>query len=170
MTNDVMSKFTGTQQLLGLAFWVALTFVAAAIGAAASVNTGPFYASLMRPDWAPPGEVFAPVWTTLYILMALAAWWVWRVAGFRAARTALTLYIIQLALNALWSWLFFGWQLGAPAFAEVLLLWLCIAATLIAFWRVHRLAALLLVPYLLWVSFAAALNYAVWQLNPAALG
>lgn len=170
MSGPHMQHRSVSQQLLGLAFWLFITFVAAAIGAAASVNAGPFYASLLRPEWAPPGGVFAPVWTTLYILMALAAWWVWRVARFRAARTALTLYIIQLALNALWSWLFFGWQLGALAFAEVLLLWLCIAATLIAFWRVHKLAALLLVPYFLWVSFAAALNYAVWQLNPAALG
>jgi len=158
------------RQLLGLVLWLLITFVAAAIGAVASVNAGPFYAALVRPDWAPPGGVFAPVWTTLYILMALAAWLVWRVNGFRTACGALTLFIIQLALNALWSWLFFGWQLGALAFAEVLLLWLCIAATLIGFWRIHALAGVLLLPYFAWVSFAAILNYTVWQLNPAALG
>jgi tryptophan-rich sensory protein len=101
--------------------------------------------------------------------MGVAAWLVWRAAGFRAARTALTLYLIQLALNALWSWLFFGWHLGAPAFADVLLLWVAIVATLVAFRRVRPLAAWLLAPYLLWVSFASALNFAVWQLNPGSL-
>jgi tryptophan-rich sensory protein len=110
------------------------------------------------------------VWTFLYILMALAAWLVWRVDGFRPARTALTLFLLQLALNALWSWLFFGWHRGALAFGDILLLWVLIAATLVAFWRTRPLAGALLVPYLLWVSFAAALNYSVWRLNPQVLG
>lgn len=165
-----MARFTLSKQLLGLALWLLITFVAAAIGAMASVNAATFYASLVRPGWAPPGGVFAPVWTTLYIFMALAAWLVWRVNGFRAARGALILFLVQLALNALWSWLFFGWQLGALAFAEVLLLWLTIIATLISFWRIRTLAGALLLPYFAWVSFAAALNFMVWQLNPAALG
>lgn len=124
----------------------------------------------MRPDWAPPGSVFGPVWTVLYVLMGIAAWLVWRVAGFRAARPALTLFVLQLALNALWSWLFFSWHRGDIAFAEVVLLWAFIAATMIAFWRIRPLAGALLVPYLLWVTFATVLNYALWRLNPQLMG
>jgi tryptophan-rich sensory protein len=103
-------------------------------------------------------------------MIGIAAWLVWRVDGFRAARGALSLFLAQLALNALWSWLFFGWHRGALAFVDILLLWVLIIATLIAFWRVRALAGWLLVPYLLWVSFASALNHAVWQLNPQSLG
>jgi tryptophan-rich sensory protein len=102
--------------------------------------------------------------------MGIAAWLVWRVGGFRAARPALTLFLVQLALNALWSWLFFGWHRGALAFADILLLLALIVVTLLAFWRIRPLAGVLLVPYLLWVSFASALNYSVWQLNPQVLG
>ena len=156
--------------LSGLAAWLIVSFIAAGIGGAASIEAGPFYNQLVRPEWAPPSSVFGPVWTVLYALMGIAAWLVWRVGGFRAARTALTLFIVQLALNALWSWLFFGWHRGGLAFVDILLLWLFIAATMVAFWKISRLAGALLVPYLLWVSFAAALNYAVWQLNPQVLG
>src|SRR5690606_3941753 len=118
----------------------------------------------------PPPSIFGPVWTTLYIMMAIAAWLVWRVGGFHAAKGALILFLVQLLANALWSWLFFAWQLGAFAFAEVLVLWLLIAATLLAFWRIRPLAGALLIPYLAWVSFASALNYTLWQLNPQVLG
>jgi benzodiazapine receptor len=106
------------------------------------------------------------VWTLLYALMGIAAWLVWRVGGFEANRGALTLFLLQLLVNALWSWLFFGWHLGGLALADVLLLWGLILATLLAFWRVSRVAAGLLLPYLLWVSFATALNFSVWRLNP----
>lgn len=164
-----MTPLTKQKQAVGLAGWLILSFIAAAIGGAASVQAGPFYGQLVRPEWAPPGSVFGPVWTVLYVLMGVAAWLVWRVGGFRAARTALTLFLVQLALNALWSWLFFGWHRGALAFAEVLVLWAFIAATLIAFWRIRPLAGVLLVPYLLWVTFASALTYSVWQLNPQIL-
>ena len=157
-------------QILGLAGWLIVSFIAAGMGAAASVQAGPFYAQLVRPDWAPPAWVFGPVWTALYVLMGVAAWLVWRAGGFRAARSALTLFLVQLAANALWSWLFFAWHRGALAFADVLLLWVLIVATLIAFWRIRPLAGALLLPYLLWVSFASALNYSVWQLNPQVLG
>ncbi|HET7649612.1 MAG TPA: TspO/MBR family protein, partial [Gammaproteobacteria bacterium] len=94
----------------------------------------------------------------------------WRRQGFRAARIALSLFLLQLAFNALWSWLFFAWHLGAAAFADIVLLWVLIVATLVAFWRHSRAAGALLVPYLLWVSFALALNYSIWQLNPTLLG
>ncbi len=158
------------KQIIGFAAWLAVCFLAAAIGAAASVQAGSFYTQLTRPEWAPPPGWFGPVWTALYALMGIAAWLVWRAEGFRAARIALTLFLAQLAVNALWSWLFFGWHLGNFAVADILLLWLLITATLIAFWRIRPLAGALLVPYLLWVSFATALNYSVWQLNPQILG
>jgi benzodiazapine receptor len=165
-----MTSFTKQKQLVGLAAWLIVSFIAAAIGSAASVQAGPFYTQLLRPDWAPPPAIFGPVWTVLYVLMGIAAWLVWRVGGFRVAKTALSLFLAQLALNALWSWLFFGWHRGALAFADILVLWALIVATLIAFWRIRPLAGALLAPYLLWVSFAAALNYTVWQLNPQVLG
>ncbi len=158
------------KQIIGLVAWLAVSFIAAAIGAAASIQASSFYTQLARPEWAPPSGVFGPVWTSLYTLMGIAAWLVWRVDGFRAACTALMLFLLQLAVNALWSWLFFGWRLGAMAFADVILLWGLIVATLVAFWRIKPLAGALLVPYLLWVSFAAVLNYTVWQLNPQILG
>ncbi|MBL8265503.1 TspO/MBR family protein [Steroidobacter sp.] len=158
------------QQIFGLAGWLAVCFAAAAVGAVASVQAGSFYLSLVRPSWAPPASVFGPVWTVLYALMAVSAWLVWREGGFRHARTALTLFLVQLILNALWSWLFFAWHLGAAAFVDIVLLWGLIVATVIAFWRIRPLAGALLIPYLLWVSFATALNYSVWQLNPQALG
>lgn len=158
------------KQIIGLVAWLAVSFIVAAIGSAASIQAGPFYTQLIRPEWAPAPNLFGPVWTILYALMGIAAWLVWRVGGFRAARTALTLFLVQLVVNALWSWLFFGWHLGGLAFADIVLLWVLIVATLIAFWRVRPLAGALLIPYLLWVSFASALNYSVWQLNPQILG
>lgn len=154
----------------GLFGWVLASAVAAALGGLASMQASTFYKELARPEWAPPAYVFGPVWTLLYAMMAVAAWLVWRQGGFRAARTALSLFLVQLAANALWSWLFFAWHHGALAFADIVLLWLLIAATLVAFWRHSKTAAALLVPYLLWVSFAMALNYSVWQLNSALLG
>lgn len=156
--------------IVGFLAWLAISFVAAAIGAAASIQAGSFYTQLVRPEWAPPPGVFGPVWTVLYFVMGVSAWLVWRVGGFRAARTALVLFLVQLAVNALWSWLFFAWHQGALGFANILLLWVLLVATIVAFWRVSVLAGALLIPYLLWISFAAALNYAVWQLNPLVLG
>lgn len=165
-----MASLTKQKQIVGLAGWLVVSFVVAAIGGAASIDAGPFYTQLVRPDWAPPPWIFGPVWMGLYALMGVAAWLVWRVGGFRAAKSALILFLVQLALNALWSWLFFGWHRGALAFVDILLLWVLIVATIIAFWRIRPLAGALLVPYLLWVSFASVLNYSIWQLNPQVLG
>jgi tryptophan-rich sensory protein len=103
-------------------------------------------------------------------MMAIAAWLVWCKGGFKENRLALSLFLAQLAVNALWSWLFFAWFLGALAFADIMLLWLLIATTLWAFWRRRFLAGILMLPYLFWVSFAAMLNFSVWQLNPGLLG
>ncbi len=160
-----------TRQVLGFLGWLLLVFVAAALGGLASANAPDFYAQLVQPDWAPPAWLFGPVWTTLYVMMAVSAFLVWRRHGFEGARVALVLFLFQLALNALWTPLFFLWQQGAMAFVEIVLLWLFIVATIVAFWQLGRkLAALLLVPYLLWVSFATALTWALWQGNPAILG
>ena len=155
---------------LGLVGWILLCLVASVLGALASINAASFYTQLVRPDWAPPPTVFGPVWTVLYAMMAVAAWLVWKRGGFAAARGALSLFLLQLLANALWSWLFFAWKLGGWAFADILVLWVLLVATVIAFWRQRRMAGALLVPYLLWVSFAAALNLTVWRLNPQALG
>ncbi len=165
-----MNSLPLRKDILGFLSWLAVCFIAAAIGSAASIQAGPVYMQLIRPEWAPPPGVFGPVWSVLYAMMGVAAWLVWRVAGFRGARGALILFLIQLAVNALWSWLFFGWHLGAWSFVDILLLWGLIVATVIFFWRVRPLAGALLLPYLLWVSFAAALNFTVWQLNPGILG
>lgn len=161
---------TASRQVFGLVGWLLLSFAAAAIGAWASVHAATFYGHLSQPVWAPPSWLFGPVWSVLYALMGIAAWLIWRMGGFTAARKALTVFGLQLAVNALWSWLFFGWHRGALAFADIVLLWLLIVATLVAFWRVRPLAGMLLLPYLLWVSFAGVLNFVVWQLNPVILG
>lgn len=155
------------QDVLGLVVWLLVTYAASAIGAVASVDAGAFYGQLQQPGWAPPAWLFGPVWTLLYTLMAVAAWLVWRSPG--EHRLLLGLFLAQLILNGLWSWLFFSWQLGGLAFAEILLLWALIAVVLVGFWRVRALAGALLVPYLLWVSFAALLNFTLWRQNPLLL-
>lgn len=157
-------------KLAGLIGWLLVTFAAAALGAIASANAGNFYLQLTRPDWAPPGSAFGPVWTTLYLMMGIAAWLVWKQQGWLRARNALTLYVVQLAANALWTWIFFVWNMGALAFVEILVLWVLIVCTLVSFWRIRALAGLLLIPYLAWVSFASAVSFTVWKLNPQVLG
>jgi tryptophan-rich sensory protein len=159
-----------SSQLFGLLGWLTVAFVAGGVGAIASTDAPAFYAQLQRPAWAPPASVFGPVWSTLYVLMGVAAWLVWREPPQGGRARALVLFTLQLAINALWSWLFFAWHSGGLAFADVLLLLALIVATVGAFWRVRRLAALLLLPYLAWVGFASALTWTVWRANPALLG
>lgn len=155
--------------LPALVFSLLLAFAAAAIGGLASANAGGLYRELAQPAWAPPGWLFGPVWSVLYLLMGVAAWMIWRERHRPGARTALALYLAQLALNALWTWLFFAWRMGAAAFVEIVLLWSLLLATLIAFRRVRPAAAHLLVPYLAWVTFAAVLCLVLWRMNPALL-
>lgn len=157
-------------RLPALAGWLLLTFGFAAIGAFASAQAGAFYMQLDRPAWAPPAWLFGPAWSVLYLLMGIAAWRVQRTDGQASVRTEMTLYVVQLALNALWTWLFFAWRQGAWAFVEILVLWLMIGATIRAFGRRDRIAGLLLAPYILWVSYATALCYSIWQRNPSVLG
>ena len=147
-----------------------MSFAAAAVGGLASASASEFYLNLVRPSWAPPAWLFAPVWSVLYVLMGVAAWLVWRARGLGGARNALLVFVVQLAANALWTWLFFVWRQGGLAFAEILLLLALILAAIVLFWRANRLAAVLLVPYLLWVSFASALTLSTWRLNPGLLG
>ena len=157
-------------QILALIGWLGASFSAAAIGAVASVQAESFYSQLVQPSWAPPPWLFGPVWAVLYTFMGIAAWLVWRHGGFPKNRLALSLFLVQLALNAIWTWVFFAWQLGALAFVNIVVLWILIATTLVLFWRVRSLAGALLSPYLAWVGFAAALNFSLWQLNPDVLG
>ncbi len=151
---------------LGLAAWLIVCFAVAAIGSAltaTSVRT--WYPGLHKPALTPPAWVFGPAWGALYAMMAVAAWLVWRPAGWSGAGSALALFAIQLALNVAWSGVFFGLKSPGPAFAEIVALWLAIAATCAAFFPRSAAAGWLLVPYLAWVSFAAYLNFAIWRLN-----
>jgi tryptophan-rich sensory protein len=156
----------GASQWIGLAAAVGLCFAAAGI---ASIYTTPaipgWYASLQKPAWNPPRWVFGPVWTLLYLMMAVAVWLVWRERGFAGAALALTLFLLQLVLNALWSIIFFGWRSPALALVEIFFLWAAIFATMLAFWRISHAAGWLMWPYLLWVTFAGFLNLAIWKLN-----
>lgn len=153
---------TGSLSLLA---WLTITFAAALVGS--RFRPGPWYASLAKPDWTPPGAVFAPVWTALYLAMGIAAWMVWRRGGGGRSRApALALYMVQLALNALWSFLFFGLHRPGLAFLDIALLWAAILTVMVLFWRIRAAAGALILPYLLWVSFAACLNFAIWRLNP----
>lgn len=142
---------------------ILITFGAASLGALSQPDA--WYASLQRPPLAPPNWIFGPVWTTLYLLMALAAAIVWIQAGWRAAKLPLAIYLVQLALNAAWSPLFFGLHRPDLALLDIVLIWVGILVTMWAFARHSRLAAALLVPYLAWVSFATYLNAGFWWLN-----
>jgi len=153
--------------IAGLVLFVAFCLGIAALGAAVtatSVKT--WYANLAKPSFNPPDAVFGPVWTVLYILMGIAAWRVWRIADRDTARGPLTLFALQLALNLGWSVVFFGLQKIGAAVATIVVLWVAILVTMLAFRTVDRVAALLMAPYLAWVTFATVLNIAVWQLNP----
>jgi translocator protein len=139
----------------------------ALIGGIGAQDAPAFYAQLRLPRWAPPASVFGPVWTALYIAMAVAAWLVAR-SG-QEHRGALVLFGLQLIPNAAWSLLFFEWKSGWLAFADIVLLAVLLALTVRAFWRAKPLAAVLLLPYLGWVLFATALTWAAWQGNPGLL-
>jgi translocator protein len=152
-------------QALALGLFYLACFLAAGLGSLFTmVSLGSWYAGLAKPPWNPPAWVFGPVWTVLYAMMAVAGWLVWRKGG-PAGRRALRWFAVQLVLNVGWSAVFFGLQMPGLAFVEIVLLCVAIAATLKTFWRVSRPAGILLVPYLLWVSFAVVLNFAIWRLN-----
>ena len=147
--------------LLALACFGLAVAVVAIVGGLASASAQ--YGGLVQPSWAPPSWLFGPVWTVLYVMIAVSGWLVWRRAGW--VRSAHGVYAVQLVLNMLWSPLFFGAGLLGLAFVDILLLAASVVATIVLFARVSRLAAVLLVPYLAWVGFASALNFAISQLN-----
>ncbi len=161
------SGTTPAGKIIALMVWVGLCFLTAWIGS--RFSPGEWYVQLQKPSWTPPGYLFGPVWSVLYLSMGVAAWLVWRRAGLSGARLALTLFIFQLILNGAWSWIFFGMYRPGLAFVEILMLWGVILATMLAFWRVSATAGILFIPYLAWVSFAAFLNYSIWQLNKSSL-
>ena len=149
--------------LFALACFGLAVAVVAIVGGLASASASAQYRGLVQPSWAPPSWLFGPVWTVLYVMIAVSGWLVWRRAGW--VRSAHGVYAVQLVLNMLWSPLFFGAGLLGLAFVDILLLAASVVATIVLFARVSRLAAVLLVPYLAWVGFASVLNFAIWQLN-----
>lgn len=153
------------QTVFDLALLVFVALVVATASTGILFQPGAWYESLRKPGWTPPNWLFGPVWSVLYIMIAVAGWLVWRAEGFGLA---LALWVAQLALNGAWSWLFFGRRRMDAAFADVTLLWLSIAGFIAAALPVSQAAALLFVPYLVWVTIAAALNYTVWRMNPGA--
>jgi tryptophan-rich sensory protein len=151
---------------LGLITAVILCFAMAGVGGWVTTPSIPgWYAGLVKPSWTPPDWVFGPVWSVLYLGMAVAVWLVWRQNDFAGATVPMVFFGVQLALNGAWSWIFFGLHSPGAALVDLVLLWTAIAATTVTFWRRSIPAAILLVPYLVWVSFAGALNFAVWRLN-----
>lgn len=128
-------------------------------------NIDNWYVFLERPSFAPPNWLFAPAWITLYTLMGIASFLVWQKRQFPRARSALFFYLGQLLFNALWSIVFFGMQSPFLGFLVIIILWFLIVITLIKFWKTEKIAGLLFIPYILWVSFAAVLNFSIWQLN-----
>jgi len=149
----------------GLALTVFLLVCFGVAWFGARFRPGEWYGGLVKPSWTPPNGLFAPVWIVLYATMAVAGWMVWREAGLSGAALPLSLFAVQLFLNGIWSWLFFGLHRPDMAFADIIALWLAIAATIVVFQPISVTAGLLLLPYFLWVSFALVLNFSIWQLN-----
>lgn len=149
-----------------LVVYLAACFGAAAIGSALTTGAlGDWYPTIAKPTWNPPNWIFGPVWTVLYFMMAVAGWLAWRAGPPPPAAVVWTPYFVQLALNTAWSGIFFYLHQPGWAFAEIIVLWLAIAATIAGFYRRTHVAAWLLVPYLAWVSFAGVLNFSIWRLN-----
>jgi tryptophan-rich sensory protein len=148
--------------LLALVSFFAVTWLAAIVGMLSSQNSSMIYTKIVQPSWAPPSYLFGPVWTLLYCLMAIAAWLVWRRSG---VNRVVVIYLIHLIFQSLWSALFFGWGRADLALIDIVILWSMIVWLTVSFWRIDRRAGWLMLPYLLWVTFATALNGALWHLN-----
>lgn len=154
------------KSFLGLLFFVAVVAAAAGLGSWATMpEINGWYRTLNKPTWNPPNSIFGPVWTTLYLMMAVAAWMVWKNNSWKRAALPLVLFSIQLLLNIAWSWIFFAWHQLGWAVVDIFLLWLAIAATILSFSRHSKIAAWLLIPYLAWVTFASLLNLSIWRMN-----
>lgn len=151
------------QDLSGLAVSLFVTSLVSFL--ASQFEPGEWYNQLSKPGWTPPNWIFPLVWTVLYASMSVAVWLVWRQGRSKAATVPVTAYFFQLLLNGIWSWLFFGNRLIGLALIDILGLFVAVIVTTILFWKRTRLAGILFVPYLLWVGFAAILNYGIWLLN-----
>lgn len=152
--------------ILGLVGFLVLTFAAAGIGGYfTGQSVREWYPALAKPAWTPPSWLFGPVWTILYVCIAVAGWLAWQRGGFGAHPFAWAVFFAQLILNAAWSWIFFGLRQPGYAAGEIVILWLMILAATVGFFRITAPAGWLFVPYLLWVSYASALNAAIWRLN-----
>lgn len=159
---------TESKQWIGLILFLVACLGAGGLGAIATTpEIEGWYKTIEKPSWNPPDYVFGPVWTTLFVMMAIAAWMVWKPKGFKDAAMSLKLFAIQLVLNVSWSWIFFNLHQLGWAFVEIIVLWLAIAATTLAFFKKSKTAGVLMMPYLTWVSFAAVLNFTIWRLNAA---
>lgn len=163
MDSEVIIRRGKLKSLAGLIVSLILVAVVAAFGGLFTPNS--WYQEIAKPPWTPPGWIFGPVWTFLYALMGVAAWLVWREPGRSISNLALGVYILQLILNAVWSWIFFGLYRIGLAFADLIILWILLGITTILFWKVRRAAGILLLPYIAWVTFAGFLNYTIWILN-----
>lgn len=159
----VLRRRRRRNEYLALALLILACFAVAAFGA--QFPPGAWYAHIDKPPWTPPNALFGPVWTLLYLLMAVAAWLVWRHRVHRLRIAALTAFAVQLLLNGLWSWIFFGAREIGWALLDLAALWVALAVTVALFFRISSWAGALLVPYLAWVSFALALNLEIWRLN-----
>ncbi len=148
---------------------VFIAFVAAAAVVGSQFGPGPWYLALQKPNWTPPNWLFAPVWTLIYIGIAVAGWLTWRANSTDRARP-LALWFVQLILNALWSWIFFGLQRPDVAFADIVLLFMFVCGFILSIRKTSPAAAWLFFPYALWVGFASALNFTIWRLNPMTPG
>jgi len=153
--------------ILKVVFSILICQAAGFLGSLATTpSIATWYKTVAKPSFNPPNAIFGPVWLSLYLMMSISLFLVWRQWGAaKGVRPALIIFFVQLALNTLWSVLFFGLHQPGWAFLEIVVLWLFILLTMIVFWRLSRVAGLLLLPYLLWVSFASALNFAIWRLN-----
>jgi benzodiazapine receptor len=165
MTPRRYTNWRNSAWLSLVAFLAVCLFVQLAGGILTSMSVDSWYPTLEKPKWNPPGWVFGPVWTVLYLSIAFAGWLIWQQRSLRSVRPALVLFGIQLSLNLLWSGLFFGMRNPMLAFFEIILLWVAILLTTIAFWRLRPKAGMLLLPYLAWVGFAALLNFSIWRMN-----
>jgi len=152
-----------TDNILAIIIWVGVCLAVGFI--AGRFSPGTWYQNLIKPSWTPPGGVFPVVWTILYVMMGMSGWIIWREIGLAAAVIPIIFFALQLALNALWPYIFFFLHRPGLAFAEIIVLWAVVLVTLILFWMKRPLAGALLLPYLVWLTFAAALNFSIWRMN-----
>ncbi len=163
---EAKTTLSRARQIIGIVIAILVCFSAAGLGGmATTAGLKDWYPALEKPAWNPPDWIFGPVWTVLYLMMAISVWMIWRQVGFERGKKPLLIFAVQLVLNTFWSLLFFGMRQPGWAFAEIILLWLAIGLTIALFAKHSKPAAILMMPYWMWVSFAAVLNYTIWSMN-----